>query len=279
MVLGGGLSALLVVALYGGTVVELLALWGSDPNYSHGFLVLPVAAWLAWRCARQGPLRGEARPGLGSLEILAGCLLHLAARVLGQPLVDYVGLVLVLRGAALVLGGLAWARRFRFPLAFLFFLFPLPFRWTAAAGLWLMDAVSWSSTAVLECFLVCYRYGNVIRLAGVDEPLVVAEECSGLRQLEAFVACAALVGHLGGRRWPRRLPLLFAAVPLAIGANVVRILAIALVVSAGGAGLLEGWLHHTPALFTLPLGLGLLVLTDRCFVGKPRPDQSEEPTP
>ena len=48
------------------TFRSLWATWGSDPNYSHGYLVLPVAALVAWRrSGARGRGPGGARPGAG----------------------------------------------------------------------------------------------------------------------------------------------------------------------------------------------------------------------
>jgi exosortase/archaeosortase family protein len=53
---------------------------------------------------------------------------------------------------------------------------------------------------------------------------------------------------------------MLAAVPVAIVANVLRVLGMALMARWLGVSWLEGWSHHLPALFTFPLGLGLYLL-------------------
>ncbi len=34
---------------YWSTFVELVHIWDSSPDYSHGYLVIPLAAWFLWR--------------------------------------------------------------------------------------------------------------------------------------------------------------------------------------------------------------------------------------
>jgi exosortase len=233
----------------------------ADPQYSHGFLVPVVSGWLAWRWIRRVGAPDEGQLVLGPAEILAGCCLHWSSAIVFCPQLDFVALALCLRGLALAVGGSEWARGFNFPIGFLFFMFPLPFHLTAAAAVWLQEAVARVSAPLLDLFVVCYQRGSCLYLAGVDQPLVVAPECSGLRQIEAFVAIATLLGYLSQRSLVKRILFVLAAVPVAVAANVVRVLLMAFGVRCFGSGWLGGFLHDVPAMFTVPLGLGLLVLT------------------
>ncbi len=263
--------------LFGPTVAGLWQRWASDPNYSHGFFVLPVSATFAWLY-----LRGAGRPRdgdavLGCLSVLAGSLLHLAAVVIAVPLLDFAGLALVLRGVAVAAGGREWARGLTFPILFLFFMFPLPGLWTAQAAVWLQDVVSRASAVLLDLFFVCYRQGNALHVAGLPGPLFVAEECSGLRQLVAFFALGAILGRWWLAPWPARLLLLAAAVPVAVAANVLRVLLMAFGARLFGVGWLSGWLHDAPALVSLLLGLALY-LPLAAALGAPRENAQPRPT-
>jgi exosortase len=249
-----------VLLLFGQTFLRLYDLWGKDPNYSHGYVIPLLSGWLAWRYLRRAgpPAQGEVR--LGGLNLAVGCLVHLAAVVIEWPPLDFIALVFVLRGLAVTLGGRRWAAGFMFPILFLFFMFPLPVTWTGTAALWLQDWVSDLSAALLNLFVVCYRRGTSLYLAGLPEPLIVAEECSGLRQIVAFLALGTLVGYLSERPLPFRILLAAVAVPIAIAANVVRVLLMALGAKFFGTAWIHGWLHHVPAAFSVPLGLLLFLL-------------------
>jgi exosortase/archaeosortase family protein len=75
-----------------------------------------------------------------------------------------------------------------------------------------------------------------------------------------FVALGAILGHLSRRSlWFRGL-LVLLAVPVAILANVLRVLLMAGGACLFGTAWMHGWLHHAPALFTLPVGLGLYLV-------------------
>lgn len=245
--------------LYWDTFAGLFQRWLEDPNYQHGFLVPLISGALAYRYLKQAGLPKDGQPVLGLMEILAGGVVHLTAMVIAWPPLDFVGLVLVLRGFALALGGAAWARGLTFPIVFLFFMFPLPVTWMSAVAVWLQDIVSWVSTGMLDLFLECYRRGNTIYVARVSKPLVVAEACSGLRQIMAFIALAAVIGHLSRRSLGFRLTLLALSVPVAIAANVGRVILMAVGSRYFGTHWLSGWMHDLPAMVTLPLGLALML--------------------
>jgi exosortase len=270
--LGAGAVTALFLVLFEDPFLRLLDLWGRDPNYSHGYLIPLLSGWLAWRNGRRAGMPVQGEMGLGALAILAGCTLRLAGAVVGWLPLDFLALVLILRGVTVTVGGREWAKGFTFPILFLFFMFPLPGTWTSFAALGLQDLVSRVAAWVLDFFVVCYRQGNALHLAGVPETMTVAEECSGLRQIVAFVALGALVGHLSQRSLPFCLLLVLTAVPVAVFANVVRILLMAAGACLFGTSWIHGWLHHAPALFTMPVGL-VLYLAVAWSMGRfwPRP--------
>ncbi len=266
----GGLG-LALAAWFGPTFALLVRLWHQDPNYSHGYLVLPISLLLAWRIYRRvGPPHGG-EWGLGLLGVGLGLLLQAAAIVVRWPPLSYLALLCVLRGLLVAAGGRRWAAAFNFPLLFLFFMFPLPVVWTSYLSLWLQDFVARVSETVLSLFVICHRVGHTIRIAGVDRSLVVAEECSGIGQGIAFVAFAALLGHLLERRWWQRLVLLLAALPVAVAANTLRVILMNLGAVWFGTNWLGGVLHDAPAMFSLPVGILIFLAFDHVLgtLGRP----------
>jgi exosortase len=256
-------SLVFVLFLYVPTLRTLLGHWEEDPNYSHGWLILPASAWLAWGTLRKQRGTDEPRPWLGGAEILAGALLHLFVQVAPWLVVDFLALFLILRGLAHAWGGTRTANALAFPAGFLFFMFPLPVTWTGAAAVWLQDVVSRISAVVVNFVWVCHRRGNDLVIGGLEEHLVVAPECSGLRQIVAFLALAALLARLSGKSLGKGLALCLLSLPVAVVANVLRVLLMVIGARCFGTGWLSGWMHDVPALLTLPVGFILLLLLSR----------------
>lgn len=245
----------LLSLLFGPTLFKLSYTWANDPNYSHGYLILPISLFLTYRIWRDGPAPGEGELNLGSMSIAAGIMVHLLYLVLSYPPLDFLALVLILRGVTVLIGGRAWARPHLFPIFFLFFLFPIPHEITARIAIWLQEMVAQVSAFVLDLFDTCFRRGKSIYLAGVDGTLDVAEECSGLRQIMAFLALGALVGHFSERGAGFRLLLLGSVVPIAFVTNVVRVLVMAILVKHWGPSAISGVMHDILGILPIPLGL------------------------
>ncbi len=281
-----GLAAytLFVLALFGPTFVRLVDLWEKDPNYSHGYLVVPITAYLAVMVyLRVGSPQGGDRR-LAATGAILGVLIHLVAVLIGWPPLDFLALFLVLRAGMTAAGGRDWAAHFTFPLLFLFFMFPIPVTWTSYAALWLQDIVSRMSYELIQLFVVASRRGHNITIAGVPESLIVAEECSGLRQIVSFLAFGALLGHLTRRPVAYQIVITLMAVPVAVITNVFRVSLMNLGAAWFGAGWIDGPLHHAPALFTIPVGLVLYLGVNRVLGAvwnsvRPEPAPAPEPAP
>src|SRR5262245_57846262 len=119
------LALLSLSLLYAPILVRLSQDWAHDDNYSHGFLIPPLALYFAWerrkRLAAVVPapnLFGLALVGLGLAMLLAG--------LLGAELfLPRVSLIAVLAGALLFTLGWEACRILALPLAFLVLMIPI----------------------------------------------------------------------------------------------------------------------------------------------------------
>jgi len=80
----GRLSAALLVLgfglLYWQVIVKLVSDWYHDDNYSHGFLIVPIAAYFVWE--RRGRLKARAsNPSAFGLVVVGGSILVLLAGI------------------------------------------------------------------------------------------------------------------------------------------------------------------------------------------------------
>ena len=253
-----GVASLVVMALFYPTGEQLARVWSIDANYSHGYLVLPLSLALAWRIVGLHPPPRDGQAVLGGIVLALGLFVHFAGVVLRFLPLEWLALLLILRGLAVCVGGSAWADHLLFPTFFLSFLFPLPVAWTTRIAIWLQDLVASASTEVLGWFFLCFRRGNSIHIVGVQE-MFVAQECSGVRQLIAFVALGSLIAHLGGLGFWRGFLLVCLALPVAIAANVLRVVLMGIGLKWFGTSWFFSWMHDLPALVTFPLGVALFL--------------------
>lgn len=255
--LGLFLGAAFAICLFAPTLRQLAQIWLVDNNYSHGFFILPVSLWLAWLVVKAHPLPERGEPVQGLFTLGVGLVFQLIGVVLRYLPIELLALLLVLRGIAVLLGGQRWANRLLFPTLFLVFLFPVPAALSGRIAVALQDIIATLSTEVLGWFYLCFRRGNNIHIFDVAQPLFVAQECSGVRQIMAFLALAALVAYLGSVGFWRGVLLIALAVPIAIATNVIRVLLMAIGFIYFGPGWATTKMHDFPAMVTLPLGIAM----------------------
>ena len=119
-------AGLLLIAVYAPLLAGLARQWGTDPDMSHGFFVLPVAAFVVWRKrAELAAIRPV--PNWWGLAIAAwGAVQMLLGTLAAQVFVARSAFLVSLAGAILFLGGTQAFKILAFPLLLLLFLFPIP---------------------------------------------------------------------------------------------------------------------------------------------------------
>jgi exosortase len=98
--------------------------------------------------------------------------------------------------------------------------------------------------------------GNQLLVPG--HTLFVADACSGLTSIVTLLPLAVIVAYFLSHGLWRRLVIIFSVVPLAVGANIIRVIATVALVSSRGIEHAEGLLHQSFGLTTF-IG-GTLVL-------------------
>ncbi|HJZ59198.1 MAG TPA: exosortase/archaeosortase family protein [Gemmataceae bacterium] len=237
-----------------------------QPDYSHGFLVPLFAAFLAWHW-RSGAPKQIAWPEVWGLAFLAGGVaLYLTATFtnFAREWLWGASLVINLCGLALLLGGWPMLRWLWPVLAFLVFMFPLPYRVEYALSGPLQRVAAIGSGFVLQTIgYATYREGVILHVR--DHTLEVANACNGLSMLLTFVTLSVAMALVVNRPWLDRGLILASAVPIAIVSNIVRIAATGVLYNEGGKELgdklfhdLAGWVMMPMALIILWLELKLL---------------------
>ncbi len=232
-----------LAVVYRGVIVKLVHDWATDGNYSHGFLIVPLAAYFAWeRRDRWRAAAGQPSTALGFLTVVASLAL-LAAGVLGSELfLTRVSMLGALAGTILFLFGWARLRVLAFPLAFLILMVPWPaivFNQVAFPLQLLASRVG--EGALGSIGIPVLREGNMLVLANTT--LEVAEACSGIRSLVSLLTLAIVLGYFSDKRSTVRVAVALSAVPVAIVANGLRVAGTGIAASHFGPEVADGFMH------------------------------------
>lgn len=254
-----GLVGLLAVLLYAywPTLVWMEDSWRRVTDYSHGYLVLPLAAMLCWHRADSFPgLRSHLSWGAISLIALS-IVMRIVGRLVFADFMDAWSLLPLIAGVVWLLAGPA-AMRWALPaIAFLFFMIPMPYQAESLLSWKLQGFATHLSTVFLRVVgFAAVSEGHVIWLG--EEKLQVAEACSGLRIFIGVVALAVFWAAMIKRSWVDRIVLLLATIPLAIFANALRITAIGVMYKWFPGEGARDTIHGISGLLMIPFAFFLL---------------------
>jgi exosortase len=191
---GLALIVLLLAAIYYRVLAKLVVDWWQIPDFSHGFLVLPFAAFLVWE-KRTTLLTTKPAPAWSGIAAMVFGLVVLLLGVYGAELfLSRISLLILLAGLILYFGGRPFLRELRFPLLVLILAIPLPSLILNQITFPLQIFASKVASALLPLFAVpVLREGNVIVLPLMK--LEVAEACSGIRSLMSLFTIAIFYGY------------------------------------------------------------------------------------
>jgi exosortase len=232
-----GVLAAALVWLYAGVMTSLVRQWASDDNYSHGFFVIPLAAFFVWE-RRESLATAPRRPSsLGVVLVLASLAVFVAGVFGAELFLTRVSLIGVIAGSILFIWGRDQFRTLLFPVAFLLLMIPLPAIIFNQIAFPLQLLASEAGESVIAAAgIPVLREGNVLVLP--SRTLEVAEACSGIRSLVSLLMLAIVMGYFTERRSSSRVLIALAAIPIAIIANAARV---------AGTGLAAEWVSPSAA--------------------------------
>lgn len=255
----GGLAAAALLYAYWPTWVWIEQAWRNEPDYSHGYLVPPLALFLCW--SRTDIFPGiRSRLSWGGLSLIGvGIVMRIASRFVYADFLDAWSMLPMIAGAVWLLVGSA-AMRWALPaIAFLFLMFPLPFQAESMLSWKLQGVATELSTIFLRVLgQPAVSEAHVIWIG--EEQLFVEEACSGLRIFVGVAALAFFWAAITRRAWIDRVVLLAATLPLAIVVNAVRITTVGLIYRWTDAAGSRQVVHDVSGYLMIPIAFGLLYL-------------------
>jgi exosortase A len=228
--------------LYGHVIAKLVHDWATDDNYSHGFLVAPLALYFAWE-RRRKLLDTPLAPAWAGLLIIAGSVLLLTAGVLGAELfLTRIAMLGTLTGTILFLYGWRHLKILAFPMAFMLLMIPIPaIIFNQIAFPLQLIASRVGQLALSTWGIPVLREGNLIVLANTT--LEVAEACSGIRSLISLLTLGILYGYFAAPNVGVRIAMALATVPVAIAANGLRVAGTGIAAHYYGVEVATGFFH------------------------------------
>jgi exosortase len=262
---------------YWPTLAEMVNQWERQPDYSHGYLVLPLALFFLWSRRSTLPY-ADGRPSLaGLILLLAATILRILAGMYYLLPLDGWTLPLTVAGLVCLLYGRAFLRWSLPAIAFLWFMVPMPY----SAERWLSVPLQFLATKLSAASLVllgqpAIAEGNTLHLG--EHTLFVAEACSGMRIFFGIFALAFAFVLFSRWSWWQKGLVLVAVLPVAIVANVTRIVATGLlyqwVSSEAGAKFSHDIAGFVMIPFAAVLFWLLLVYLDKLF---PQVEEMQHP--
>jgi exosortase len=248
--------------VYFDVIRKLVGAWSVDGNYSHGYLIPPIAAYMAWE--RRAQLAAAAvRPSVVGLVVVVGSMLVLATGILGSELfLTRISMLGTLAGTILFLFGWQSLRVLTFPLALLLLMIPLPAIVFNQIAFPLQLLASHAGEAVIGAAdIPVLREGNVLILANTT--LEVAEACSGIRSLISLLTLGVVFGYfIDSRVWVRTL-IALAAIPVAVIANGARVAGTGVAAHHFGEEAAQGFFHEFSGWVVFAISFAMILTLQR----------------
>jgi len=266
-----GLSAAIIVWFFGffgaygqarvqSTLGILVSAWNPETDYEHGFLFPVIIAGLLiyrWKDLRVAAGKGDL---LGLVPLVIGAVLFVAAYRVIQWRVAVVAMPFVVWGSIWYLWGRKVAKITVFPLFFIWLAIPLPNFQQATVPLQILAThlAHWGATL---CGVETYVQGTSIYSAHENwEPLSIAGGCSGIRSLMALIMISAAWAYIAKVSTWKKAILFFAAIPVAIIGNALRLTSIFVIAEYGDSEWARTtWHDWSGLLLFYPFSLALLL--------------------
>jgi exosortase A len=244
-----------VAALFHEALASLIDVWRSSATYSYGFLIPPVAMFLAYR--RRHRLSGMTiEPStLGALAAIAAACVWFTGELADVNLLRHLGVVVVLQATVVTVIGLRMARVLMVPIAYLLLAVPLfdgfvePLQWLTA---------DYTVELLRLTGIPVHLDGWFLTIPGGT--FHVAEACAGVRYLVACLAFGVVAADLFFRRAWKRWAFVVISLVVPIVANVFRAYGIVMLAYLSGFKIAVGVDHLIYGGIFLSLVTMLLIL-------------------
>ncbi|MCA9310391.1 MAG: exosortase [Phycisphaerales bacterium] len=219
-------------------------------DWGHAYLVPLICIFYIWKRRDQFAALPVGSCWTGLPMMLMGLMCYFFFTVgFSNHMFQGFSLVLTLAGLVLTVLGPAIFKASFFPIAFLGF--------AVTISEMVMNKVTWGLKLLASegGFAMLNMMGVETELVGgnrldiwlpaegIYHPLHVAEACSGMRMVVAFIALAVAMAFISCDKWWKRIALIELAIPVALLMNIVRVAVLGLMVRYVNPDLADGNAH------------------------------------
>ncbi|MGD8787264.1 MAG: exosortase/archaeosortase family protein [Phycisphaerales bacterium] len=254
--------------LFHNEIEEIVHRWVIDSSWSHGFLIPMFSLYFINQSKKEIIScieNDQFKPNyFGLLFLILGILFYPFNIVqLQYGYLRPVGMIATLGAIVLFLGGWCLVKYTWLPVVFLIFAVPLPRRYYVSLTMPMRHLAAVVATALLNLISGMQATVNgvvidvIYKGQHLEPSLNVAEACSGMRLLMAFLALGVAMAYLHHRPMWQRVVLVVSTIPIAILCNILRVTTTGFIYVLVHPKYTQGIYHDVLGLAMLPLAFGI----------------------
>jgi exosortase len=234
---------LLFFGLYYQIIFYMVNDWYNDSNYSHGFLIPFISAYIIWKNREKISNIKIKSDSLGFLILTFGLVLYILGVTGAEFFTMRFSMIPVMLGIVYCLCGREMTKNVLVPVGFLVCMIPIPaILFNVVAFPLKLFAANIATNVIQFLSIPVVRDGNIIHLT--DMTLEVADACSGIRSLMSMIALGVAYAYLFQNNVIKRLILVLFIVPITVTANVARVTGTGILAHYVGQAAAQGFFHE-----------------------------------
>ena len=256
-----GVIAALLGVIYYPAFVWMWVRWNTaDTYYSHGPLVIIASLYFLWNMKDELVKIKLVPSNNGIILMVIALIMHIAGALIKFYFVSAFSLVIMILGITLYFFGGEMIKKTQFPLLYLGFMIPAPLVIISNIVIKMKLFACQAATVLLNNIgLQAVRDGSIIKMS--RSYLEIEAPCSGLRSLISLLAFGAAFAYMTKHHMLKKWLLFLAAFPIALLANVLRIVLLGWVSEVYGMEAARGWVHDFSGYLLFAIAaLGMIVV-------------------
>jgi exosortase len=252
------LIIILAIVLFAPVIWSLLNTWSNSDDYSHGFFVIPIALFMAWRKRNQFISVKICASWQWFPILVFASLFYVVAVVTNFHTLSHLTMLLMIISLFMFLTGWRYTWILILPILFLIFMFPIPSSYyiliTNPLKLMITDISAW----IIALFNIpVFQDGNLLFFA--DTQLEVAEACSGIRSLYTYIMLSCVIA-IGCKKLGSKIIMIISTIPLAIIVNIIRVAGTGVLGNYYGPKVAQGFFHEFTGFVLFIIGFIVLII-------------------